>query len=203
LHALILFHVAAVACWSFSTNDPRMPLNRMLRSRLGRYVWPTGFWQAWDMFAPNPVVANVYLEGEVTLADGSRVTWPFPRADRMGYFERYRRERFRKWGTQRVWAGGKVDPAVAQAAAAYAARQVARPENPARRVELVRYLAPIDLPKGKPLPHYRDPPRQYERLVFYTWTPDAGGTLTAAPATAPSATAPSQQTPDAHAGGTP
>jgi hypothetical protein len=141
------------------------------------------------MFAPNPVMANVYLEADVTLRDGSHVTWPFPRADRMGYFERYRRERYRKWATERVWAGGKVNPGVAQAAARFAARQVERPGNPAASVDLVRYQALIDPPKRKPLPHYREEPGAWDRLVFYTWTPQ-GGRVTTAPATAPAAPPP-------------
>jgi hypothetical protein len=200
LHALILFHLAAVACWSFSTIDSRMPLNQMLRSRLGWYVWPTGFWQAWDMFAPNPVVANIYLEADVTLSDGSHVTWEFPRADRMGYFERYRKERYRKWATERVWSQGRVNPRIAQAAAEYAARQVERPGNPVRRVELVRYQSLIDPPRRAPLPHYRKPPSAWDRLVFFTWTPGAGGVVTVAPSTAPSSQ-PVDRTRDAPGGG--
>jgi hypothetical protein len=203
LHALILFHLAAVACWSFSTIDSRMPLNQMLRSRLGWYVWPTGFWQAWDMFAPNPATANVYLEADVTLADGSHVTWEFPRADRMGYFERYRKERYRKWATERVWAHGSVNPRIAQAAAKYAARQVERPGNPARRVELVRYHSPIGRPGRPPLPHYRDPPTVWDRHVFFAWAPETGGVVTTAPAAPPSATQPADGMPDKPGGGRP
>lgn len=129
---------------------------------------PTGLWQAWNMFAPNPAMSNVYLEAQVTLSDGSRATWKFPRMAELGYFDRYRMERYRKWGTERVWSAGNADPRVMEAAARFAARQVARQENPATAVELVRYRVQIASPKRGQIRPHRDEPRAWDRLVFYT-----------------------------------
>jgi hypothetical protein len=212
LHAFVFFHLAAIVSWSFSTGASSAPLDKLVRSRFRHYVLPLGLWQGWDMFMRQPM-SNVYLEAEVTLADGSRVTWPFPRMDQMNYFDRYRKERYRKWATERLWAGGRVDRRVAEAAAHFVARQVERPGNEARRVQLVRYRQQIPSPKRGQIRPYRQQPllEAWERLVFYTWTPGGGGILTTQPATAPAAggasaprlTAPADEAPAAPIGGEP
>jgi len=188
LHALILFHLAAVVGWSFTTAESPAPLNKLVRARFRHYMMSLGLTQGWNMFA-NPPMSNIYLDAAVTLQDGSQMTWPFPRMGELGYFERYRKERYRKWAVEHVWASGNMDARVAEAAARFAARQVERPGNEARRVELVRYREQIDSPKRGPLRPYRQPATTWDRLVFYTWTPEGGGVVTTQPASAP-ATAP-------------
>ena len=132
------------------------------------------------MFAPNPAMANAYLEAEVTFRDGSRATWPFPRMDRMGYFERFRKERYRKWATERVnWMGGKPDPALAEAAARFAARQVDRgPDNPPWAIELVRYWAPTPPPSRRAMLPYGVDPFEWERQPIFAGRFDEAGVLT-------------------------
>src|SRR3712207_1254298 len=96
-------------------------------------MYPLGLWQSWDMFAPNPAMANVYLEAEVTFADGSRTTWRLQRMEQLSYWQRFRKERYRKWGNERLVtnADGTPNPLLCDAAARFAARQVERPANPA------------------------------------------------------------------------
>ena len=166
--------------------DSTAPLDKMIRSRLGPYVLPLGFWSQWNMFAPNPPISNNYLEAEVTFADGERATWRFPRVDQMGFFERYRGERYRKWASERVVAAGRPLPLVAEAAAGFAARQVERPGNPRRRVELVRYRSQIPSPKRGRLRPHAEPPGDWERQVLYAIEYDAQGRITSrSPATRP------------------
>jgi hypothetical protein len=198
IHAFVLFHLTAVAAWSFTSSDSTSKLHKVVRSRFAFYMLPTGLWQAWNMFAPNPAISNVYLEAEVTLADGSRVTWKFPRMNELGYFDRYRRERYRKWASERVWTSGQVDRLVAEPAARFAARQVERPDNQARVVELVRYRAQIRSPKRDEIARHDEVPQEWERLVFFTYQLDAEGRAGAF--TMPAATQP-QEEPAAPAGG--
>jgi hypothetical protein len=191
IHAFVLFHLFAVVCWSFTSTESSSRIDRAVRAGLGFYMLPTGLWQAWNMFAPNPAMSNVYLEAEVTLADGIRAVWKFPRMSELGYFERYRKERYRKWATERVWSAGRGEPLVVEGAARYAARQVERPGNPARLVELVRYRAQVPSPKRWDIRPHAERPQSWDRLVFYTCRLDAsgdGGPTTAAatqPAGAP------------------
>jgi hypothetical protein len=171
IHAFVLFHLAAVTAWSFTSTESKAPVDRAVRSAFGWYMFPTGLWQAWNMFAPNPGMSNVYVEAEVTLRDGSTATWRFPRMDELGYFERYRVERYRKWGNERVFAGGKPDPVIAADAARFAARQVERPGNPATRVELARYRAQIPSPRRGGLAPHDQPVLEWDRKVFFTLEP--------------------------------
>ena len=133
IHAFVLFHLAAAVVWAFTDSPPRTKLERAARGRFAFYMFPTGLWQAWDMFAPNPALANVYLETEVTFRDGSRTMWKVPRMEQLGYWERYRKERYRKWANERVASAGEGPGGalLCNAAARFAARQVERPDNPA------------------------------------------------------------------------
>ena len=202
IHLFVAFHLTAIVCWSLTSSESAAPLNQMLRSRLAPYVIPLGFGQQWDMFAPNPPLSNNLLEAEVTLADGTRTTWRFPRMEEMSKFERYRSERHRKWASERVVAFGRPLAPVADAAARYAARQVGRPDNPARKVELVRYRSQTPSPRTRLRP-YDEPARDWERSVIYVGEFDADGRVTRRwlpggdPATQPQAAAPAATQPAA------
>src|SRR5688500_9758287 len=191
IHAYVLFHLAAVGVWACTDSPPRTKLERAARGRCAFYMYPTVLWQAWNMFAPNPAMANVYLEAEVTFRDGSRTTWKFPRMEQLGYWERYRKERYRKWANERVASGGEgpADPTLCDAAARFAARQVERPDNPAVSVDLVRYRAEIPPPSRQQLAHPSAP--EWERETIYTCRLDRQATTPAAPATTAPAITPS------------
>ena len=166
-------------------------MDRLIRARVGRYILSAGLWHTWDMFANAPI-SNNYLEAEVTFADDSRATWPFPRVDRLPYFQRYRSERYRKWVTESVVAAGNPAPVVAEAAAQFAARQVERPGNPPRKVELIRYRSQTPPPRRGQLQPHAEGPRDWERQLLYTCEFDGSGRMTRGyPATRPSATQPS------------
>jgi hypothetical protein len=190
IHAFVFFHLAAVISWSFSSTRSDARVGRAVRTRLSFYMLPTLFSQQWDMFT-NPPVSNNYLEAEVIFADGGHATWPFPRLDEGGYFRRYCNERYRKWATERVLEGGKPVPLVAQAAARYAARQVERPGNPPRKVELIRYRSQIPPPRHGQMRPYAEAPRDWERQFLYGCEFDSAGKATRAwAATQPAATRP-------------
>jgi hypothetical protein len=127
------------------------------------------------MFAPNPPAVNSYLEAEVTLRDGTTTVWKFPRMDRMGYFERCRKERYRKWVQERVMRHGNPDPVMCEAAARFAARHAAGAENPACGVDLVRYWYRIPYPtqrgRGAATP-------TWQRHTIYTLDIDGAGRAT-------------------------
>ena len=190
IHAFVFFHLAAVISWSFSSTRSDSATGRAVRAKLSFYMLPTLFSQQWDMFT-NPPVSNNYLEAEVTFADGGHATWPFPRLDEGGYFQRYCNERYRKWATERVLEGGKPVPLVAQAAARYAARQVERSGNPPRKVELIRYRSQIPPPRRGQMRPYAEAPRNWERQFLYACEFDSAGQMTRAwAATQPAATRP-------------
>jgi hypothetical protein len=175
IHLFACFHLVAVASWVLTSPTSTAPLNRMVRTRLGPYMEPTALRQQWTMFAPNPLMENVRLEAEVSFRDGASTTWRFPRVDQMGYLERYRAERHRKWASERL-AAGKPPAPVLDAAARYVARQVERPGNPPRKVELVRYMARIPSP-NRTFYKRSELPLAWERQVCYACELDADGRI--------------------------
>jgi hypothetical protein len=191
IHAFVLFHLTAVVVWSLSGSPLRAPLEKKLHPRFARYMQPLGLWQSWIMFAPNPAMANAYLEAEVTFRDGSRATWPFPRMEKLGYVERFRRERYRKWANERIiFMFGKADPVLGEAAAKFAVRQLGGGAGkPLQTVELVQYRADIPAPHNRRIEPYEREPAGWERHTVLTYHFDEAGAVTRVeqPATAPSA----------------
>ncbi len=62
-------------------------------------LW-SGLFQTWNMFAPEPMKLNGYVEAEVIFRNGDSRVWSFPRTERLGVIERYRKERYRKFGNE-------------------------------------------------------------------------------------------------------
>lgn len=61
------------------------------------YTMSTGFWQYWDMFAPNPANTDRYGTATIRYADGTTEEWAYPRVYDLGIFEKYLKERYRKF----------------------------------------------------------------------------------------------------------
>jgi hypothetical protein len=61
------------------------------------YLYSTGFWQYWNMFSPNPANVDVYLDALVTYQDGTQVVFEYPVMQKLSVFERYFKERYRKF----------------------------------------------------------------------------------------------------------
>lgn len=108
---------------------------------------PTGFWQYWDMFAPDPAQTDIYLTAKVTYADGSSMIYHYPRMAELSIFWKYVKERYRKFyeraGSdqfQYLW------PPTAQRIAFICDD---RPGNPPVEVDLIRHWLQI-YPPGKP-----------------------------------------------------
>ena len=167
IHCFVGFHLIAIMCWTLTSGLSKAPLSKMVRDKLEGYIVPLGLGQQWNMFAPHPPLSNDYLEAEVTFADGAVATWRFPRMEELGYFDRYRRERHRKWTTESVLAWGKSMPVVAEAAARFAAWQVERPGSPPRKVELVRYSSDIAHWRTRPLPPHSQRSKDWKRQLFF------------------------------------
>ena len=79
------------------TDFESSPDNAQETSPVKYYLIPTGFWQYWDMFAPNPANIDFYCDAEVTYADGSHRTYTYPRMYKLGIIQKYGMERFRKY----------------------------------------------------------------------------------------------------------
>ena len=143
--AFLAFHLVAITCWG-------LPLNTNLFGKVKEAIAPymlwSGLFQSWDMFAPDPSKVNAYIEAVVTLRDGQRRTWKCPRMQDLSLVQRYFKERYRKYGHERL----RLDSSAPlwPDAARHIARMYANPANPPVTVQLVRYwkLVPPPSPNG-------------------------------------------------------
>lgn len=109
-----LLHVTLITLWCFPHPPPAVregraqggPLDSLLafndnyvRTGPSRwYIEPFGLWQYWDMFAPDPLKRDYYFDAVLQYQDGTVKTVEFPRIFKMPVPEKYRKERFRKYG---------------------------------------------------------------------------------------------------------
>jgi hypothetical protein len=120
---LVLFHVVCITLWSIPLTPPEFAArvqnqdlppgspdpgvkytlsiwnDRYVRpsSIVRKYVFSTGQWQYWDMFAPNPSTNDFWVDSEILLEDGTTVPFAYPRMSSMSIPVRYTKERFRKF----------------------------------------------------------------------------------------------------------
>lgn len=153
----IVFHWACVAAWLWPNPSDlktfllgiRIPLpvhdaraGWRLESRpvACAYLFHTAQHQDWAMFAPNPLQINRYVAATVTLRDGTRVEYGFPRLSQLGVFQCWIQKRYRKY-QHRI--AEEPSPAFREDLARYIARQTGMKGNPAVRVILYEYRSPI------------------------------------------------------------
>jgi hypothetical protein len=148
VNAFIVGHVSTIAAWSIPTPLQPVPV-RALNRLTAPYMRGLGLWQGWDLFAPDPLTVNIDVEAEVTFRDGRRVLWVFPRMEELSYFDRYRKERYRKW-RERV----RLDTyrSVWPDTAGYVGRLYDGPGHPVVAVALIRRWVEIPAPVGPWLP---------------------------------------------------
>lgn len=158
LHIAVGSYLIGAFMWSM---PPEIPMKR----RVDRFFQPSfqwlGLWQNWQMFAPDPRRDDIFVDGQVTLADGRTIERNLSRMWVLPLFEQYRRERWRKLFNdyirtdkyKRHW------PAIGE----WLMRDVSDQEtSPAVHVELRRHWreAKPDLPGG-------DTEKNWQMMKFY------------------------------------
>jgi hypothetical protein len=164
LKLFVVFHVLAITVWALPDLPPEVAQGkepargtqnllawneRTLKPSppVRVYLQTTGFWQYWDMFAPNPSQTDRFASAEIEFADGTRRPLPYPRLADYPVWARYSLERYRKFQdrfhldeNRYLWP--------------FVARRVARnaftdPKNPPKRVWLTRHWMIVQ-PPGRP-----------------------------------------------------
>jgi hypothetical protein len=75
ISAFVIFHLTAVLVWMV----PNCVIKQRLTLPLAFYMLPTGNWQYWGMFAPNPLRDTITLEALVVDAKGILHVFDFPK----------------------------------------------------------------------------------------------------------------------------
>jgi hypothetical protein len=88
------FHCLAIFLCQFPGSSP---VRQALAKPFWGYIRMFKMGQNWAMFAPEPSRMNAFVRAEVKFKDGSIGFFDLPRLSQLGLFERYFRERYRKW----------------------------------------------------------------------------------------------------------
>jgi hypothetical protein len=127
------------------------------------YLFTTGFWQYWDMFAPNPVQRDMWCDATVVFHDGSEKRFLYPRMYELSIPEKYVKERFRKFDER---AGEPKHSYFWPPFGQWIALQMySDPLNPPTKVRLRRHWLRV-APPGKPQPS------EYKVDDYFTYVVD-------------------------------
>jgi hypothetical protein len=129
------------------------------------YLYPTGFWQYWDMFSPDPAQTDVWCDAEVTFLDGTKTMFQYPRMKTLSIPDKFMQERYRKF-YERVNVNDwhYFWPPFAQAIALKTATD---PGSPPVRVTLFRHFQEV-------MRHDEPQPKEpaYGSYAFYIYVVD-------------------------------
>jgi len=159
LKLMVGFHVVAITSWSMpkASNAVKNGVAKppfwdaewilsfndlyLKDSPIRQYLFTTGAWQSWDMFAPNPADVDIWADALVYYRDGSTGRYQYPRMKILPIPEKYIRERYRKF-YERVNSDSNdfLWPAFAQRVALLSFKD---PANPPERVVLRRHWKEI------------------------------------------------------------
>lgn len=120
----------------------------------------TALCQSWDTFAPNPKSVNAYIKAVAITQHGHMHVWTFPMMEQLGFGERYRKERYRKFAENLAdEKNAAIWPDIAQ----HVGRMYKNPADPPDKVMLIQFVADIkpwaendDAQTPRPIVFYED-----------------------------------------------
>ncbi|MBS1703394.1 MAG: hypothetical protein JST12_17155 [Armatimonadetes bacterium] len=129
------------------------------------YLYVTGFWQYWDMFAPDPAQTDLWCSAEITYFDGTKKEFHYPRIKDLTIPQKFVYERHRKYFERvNITDYAFLWPSFAQAIAYQCAEDT---NNPPVEVTLIRHFQPV-MRHNDPKP--QEPP--YTAVKFYWYAVD-------------------------------
>ena len=169
INAFILFHLCIIILWGLPSSRFRSFVTQWMQS----YVVEIGIWHSWDMFSPDPLSLNFNVVAEITFKDGTIKHWELPRMEKLGLWERFQKERFRKWRERvRLDAYQAIWPDTCR----WIARMHNNPTNPPAFVSLTRHWGAIPPPVPKrdyqPMPPGYELPQNYLYYVHVVKSQD-------------------------------
>lgn len=95
ISAFLLLHLAALAVWNF----PNCAIRARLLPTFATYMLPTGLWQNWTMFAPDPMRHAFMLQALAVDRNGVMHEYAFPRLCDVSIWRAIPRVRHSKYPT--------------------------------------------------------------------------------------------------------
>ena len=127
-------------------------------------------WRGWNMFAPNPLRANNFIDATVEFTDGSKITWEFPRTNQNDLWGRYLwGERYRKYAVDglRLDQNSHLWPDAAR----FVLKKIAQTHfrKIPTKVTLRRNWSNIPDWNEQFIPHKMQQNNNYQKFEFYTY----------------------------------
>jgi hypothetical protein len=85
LSAFVMFHLSALIMWTM----PNCAIKTRCLHPFRYYLLPTGLWQWWAIFAPDPIRNTMVLNAEVVDAKGMRYVYEFPRIGELTWWQKF------------------------------------------------------------------------------------------------------------------
>lgn len=181
---IVLFHVMAITIYALPKpsdqvlenkvaprgSDAILAFNhRVLKQTLPvyGYLLPTGFWQYWDMFAPDPAQTDFWCDAEVTFLNGSKQIFDYPHMKVMSLSEKFISERHRKFFERVNMDTNQMMYLRAPFAQSIAFRSATDPKDPPVKVVLNRHF--LEVPRHNK-PKAAEPP--YTKYSFFIYIVD-------------------------------
>jgi hypothetical protein len=95
ISAFVIFHLTGTLVWIM----PFSPLKQSAMPLFMNYMIPTGLWQGWSMFSPDPQRETVTLETEVIDKLGMRHVFEFPKVADLPWWRKLPRFRHSKFAS--------------------------------------------------------------------------------------------------------
>jgi hypothetical protein len=133
-----------------------------------RIFW--NFWrldQNWNLYSPVIRDINFHLSAIITFEDGTKMIWQLPTMGRYSLIDRYRMERFRKWGNDVLpWKDKYKEfwPDFAR----YVGRLFYRPNNKPTKISLHLFRCELPPPK-EPIPDRFELPKHWRFETKFTY----------------------------------
>lgn len=156
VRSLLSLAIVVVLLAEIGTHLPgSSAVSQLVSQEANHLIRFTGTEQQWGVFAPDPRLTSLQIEGRITFEDGGTAVWELPDGPRIGANLRF--YRWRKW-LERVRSddfAGLWDPTARWIASLYDDRP-----SPVAKVELVRLFRPNRLVGEQP---------PYEEFTFHTY----------------------------------
>ena len=162
---LVCVYIFAIFSWTMpADNFPgKSTVDSVFRGPLLYF----GLWQGWDMFAPNPRAEDIVVDVAFTNRDGSSHTWNLTQMNEMGFFDRWQRERWRKYFNDHLRLDSERN--LWQPFADYAVRYLRTQGQDPVKMEFTRWWRPTVRPVSPDLRADRNK-SPWNRYTFYRWS---------------------------------
>lgn len=162
----LLVAAYTLAAFSWTMPESLFPPKRWIDPLAAGPFLRLGLWQAWDMFSPDPRTTDICLEVEWNDRDGTRGAWMVTDMVSMGYVERWRKDRWRKYGNDHLRLDDERD--LWQPFAEFAVRRLRAEGRDPAAIALVRWWRPCE-PQVSPRLRADVRRTPWQSYVFHRW----------------------------------